>query len=84
MQSQKKKSQPYGSQITVCSINDACLALQSLIVMAEKVKATIASIKEAFEADPPNLAGAKILSVQLKYWQGLEDAAKEWVPSKTS
>jgi molecular chaperone HscB len=48
----------------------------------EKVKATIASIKEALETDPPNLAGTKILSVQLKYWQGLEDAAKEWSPSR--
>jgi len=45
------------------------------------VKTTIASLKEAFSAQPPNLAEAKILAVQLKYWQGLEEAAKEWSPS---
>jgi molecular chaperone HscB len=54
----------------------------ALMGSIDKVQSTIASIKEAFEADPPNLAGAKILSVQLKYWQGLEDAAREWTPKQ--
>lgn len=45
-----------------------------------KVHETIESIREAFSKDPPNLAGAKTLAVQLKYWQGLEEAAKEWTP----
>jgi len=35
-------------------------------------------LTEAFSSDPPNLAEAKNLAVQLKYWQGLENAAKEW------
>ncbi|ORY33366.1 hypothetical protein BCR39DRAFT_463736 [Naematelia encephala] len=47
----------------------------------DRVETTIASIKEAFSEEPPNLAGAKLLSVQLKYWMGLEQAAKEWSPS---
>ena len=47
----------------------------------DKVQAAIESIKEAFTSDPPNLTGAKILAVQLKYWQGLEEAAKEWTPN---
>ena len=49
-------------------------------MIAEKVLATIEGIKQAFSADPPNITGAKALAVQLKYWQGLEEAAKEWTP----
>ena len=45
-----------------------------------RVQAAIESIKEAFGSDPPNLAGARILAVKLKYWQGLEEAAKDWTP----
>ena len=45
-----------------------------------KVDETIAALKEAFSRDPPNLTEAKSLAVQLKYWQGLENAAKEWSP----
>jgi molecular chaperone HscB len=45
-----------------------------------KVQETIAALKNAFAEDPPNLTEAKGLSVQLKYWQGLENAAKEWSP----
>jgi molecular chaperone HscB len=45
-----------------------------------KVDETIAALKEAFSGDPPNLTEAKSLAVQLKYWQGLENAAKEWSP----
>lgn len=52
------------------------------VAHTEKVKATTASIKDAFSADPPNLAGAKVLAVALKYWQGLEEAAKEWSPQR--
>lgn len=46
----------------------------------EKVDATIQSIRDALSADPPDFEQAKTLSVQLKYWQGLENAAKEWTP----
>lgn len=52
----------------------------SKLMMIEKVEATIASLTQAFSEDPPNLAEAKNLAVQLKYWQGLENAAKEWTP----
>jgi molecular chaperone HscB len=45
-----------------------------------KVDETIALLKEAFSSDPPDLVEAKSLAVQLKYWQGLENAAKEWSP----
>lgn len=46
----------------------------------EKVDETISALKEAFAGDPPDFKGAKGLAVQLKYWQGLEEAAKEWSP----
>lgn len=46
----------------------------------EKVDETISALKEAFAGDPPDFRGAKGLAVQLKYWQGLEEAAKEWSP----
>jgi molecular chaperone HscB len=46
----------------------------------EKVDETIAALKAAFGRDPPNLEEAKGLAVQLKYWMGLEEAAKEWSP----
>ena len=46
----------------------------------EKVDEMIAALKEAFAGDPPNFKEAKALAVQLKYWQGLEEAAKEWSP----
>ncbi|CAD6575427.1 MAG: hypothetical protein TREMPRED_001418 [Tremellales sp. Tagirdzhanova-0007] len=49
-------------------------------VNSSRVQAAIESIKEAFGSDPPNLAGARILAVKLKYWQGLEEAAKDWTP----
>jgi molecular chaperone HscB len=46
----------------------------------EKVDETISALKEAFSGDPPDFTKAKGLSVQLKYWLGLEEAAKEWSP----
>jgi molecular chaperone HscB len=46
----------------------------------EKVDETIAALKAAFSGDPPRFQEAKGLAVQLKYWQGLENAAKEWSP----
>jgi molecular chaperone HscB len=46
----------------------------------EKVDETISALKEAFAGDPPDFKQAKGLAVQLKYWQGLEEAAKEWSP----
>jgi molecular chaperone HscB len=49
--------------------------------MAEKVEATIQAITEAFSTDPPNFTQAKHLATQLRYWQGLEKAAREWSPS---
>jgi hypothetical protein len=47
-----------------------------------KVEQTISSIRDAFSENPPNLTAAKVLTVQLKYWQGLEEAAKEWTPKQ--
>lgn len=47
---------------------------------AEKVEETIQQIRDALSADPPDFESAKTLAVQLKYWQGLENAAKEWSP----
>jgi molecular chaperone HscB len=47
---------------------------------AEKVEETIAAIKEAFSSEPPDFEGARTLAIQLKYWLGLEAAAKEWTP----
>jgi molecular chaperone HscB len=46
----------------------------------EKVDETIAALKAAFSGNPPSFQEAKGLAVQLKYWQGLENAAKEWSP----
>ncbi|RSH91888.1 hypothetical protein EHS25_009258 [Saitozyma podzolica] len=46
----------------------------------EKVEETIAAIKEAFSSEPPDFEGARTLAIQLKYWLGLEAAAKEWTP----
>jgi len=46
-----------------------------------RVEQTIANLIKAFSEDPPNLVEAKELAIQLKYWQGLEHAAKEWSPS---
>ncbi|KAK8853213.1 Fe-S protein assembly co-chaperone HscB [Kwoniella newhampshirensis] len=45
----------------------------------EKVSDLIQSLTTAFSQTPPNLDEAKILAVQLRYWQGLEKAAKERV-----
>jgi hypothetical protein len=46
-----------------------------------RVEQTTSGLKKAFSEDPPNLVAAKELAIQLKYWQGLETAAKEWSPS---
>ncbi|WVR07681.1 Fe-S protein assembly co-chaperone HscB [Kwoniella sp. DSM 27419] len=43
----------------------------------EKVVETINSLVLAFSENPPNLSEAKDLAVQLRYWRGLEDAARE-------
>jgi molecular chaperone HscB len=48
--------------------------------VTEKVQATIAALQAAFSTDPPDLSEAKSLTVQLRYWLGLEAAAKEWTP----
>ncbi|WWD19628.1 Fe-S protein assembly co-chaperone HscB [Kwoniella shandongensis] len=45
----------------------------------EKVSEIISSLTDAFSQKPPNLEEAKTLAVQLRYWQGLEKAAKERV-----
>ncbi|WWC94869.1 Fe-S protein assembly co-chaperone HscB [Kwoniella sp. B9012] len=42
-----------------------------------KVEDIIAQLGSAFSEDPPNLDEAKNLAVQLKYWRGLENAARE-------
>lgn len=46
----------------------------------DKVDETIEALEKAFSGDPPSFKEAKGLAVQLKYWQGLEEAAKEWSP----
>lgn len=50
--------------------------------MVDKVQSTISAIKAAFSKNQPDLKEAKVLAVQLKYWQGLEEAAKEWKPKE--
>lgn len=50
------------------------------MMITEKVEATIKQIRDALSANPPDFENAKTLAVQLKYWQGLENAAKEWSP----
>ncbi|RXK35903.1 Fe-S protein assembly co-chaperone HscB [Tremella mesenterica] len=63
------------------SLHEATTAEQVEKIREEnhlKVTTTIRSIEETLSSDPPDLGAAKILAVQLKYWQGLENAAKEW------
>ncbi|WWC91717.1 Fe-S protein assembly co-chaperone HscB [Kwoniella dendrophila CBS 6074] len=43
----------------------------------EKVEDIIKQLEQAFSENPPNIEEAKNLSVQLRYWKGLENAAKE-------
>ncbi|EAL19148.1 hypothetical protein CNBH2470 [Cryptococcus deneoformans B-3501A] len=43
----------------------------------EHVKGIIGSLEQAFSGTPPDLAEAKLLAVQLRYWMNLEKAAKE-------
>ncbi|WVQ84491.1 Fe-S protein assembly co-chaperone HscB [Cryptococcus sp. DSM 104549] len=43
----------------------------------EHVADIVGSLEEAFSHSPPDLEGAKTLAVQLRYWMGLEKAAKE-------
>jgi molecular chaperone HscB len=64
-------------QIKVCRFSDI---IHNEADGKAKVEETITSLRDAFAQDPPNLAEAKVLSIQLKYWQGLEEAAKEWSP----
>jgi molecular chaperone HscB len=52
----------------------------TLADVVEKVEETIAAIKAAFSSEPPDFEGARTLAIQLKYWLGLEAAAKEWTP----
>jgi hypothetical protein len=59
-----------------------CQLPHSILTDKEKVESTIASLKEALSASPPDLALAKTLTIQLRYWTGLEAAAKEWAPGK--
>ncbi|WVW86157.1 Fe-S protein assembly co-chaperone HscB [Kwoniella bestiolae CBS 10118] len=42
-----------------------------------KVEVIIMQLHSAFSEDPPNLEEAKNLAVQLRYWKGLENAARE-------
>ncbi|WWC64579.1 Fe-S protein assembly co-chaperone HscB [Kwoniella dejecticola CBS 10117] len=43
----------------------------------EKVEDIIKQLHAAFSETPPSLESAKELAVQLRYWRGLENAAKE-------
>ncbi|WRT70231.1 Fe-S protein assembly co-chaperone HscB [Kwoniella shivajii] len=43
----------------------------------EKVQEVITQLHAAFSQSPPNVEQAKNLAVQLRYWKGLESAAKE-------
>ncbi|KIR62508.1 Fe-S protein assembly co-chaperone HscB [Cryptococcus bacillisporus CA1280] len=43
----------------------------------EHVKGIVGSLEQAFSGTPPDLAEAKLLAVQLRYWMNLEKAAKE-------
>ncbi|WVR00267.1 Fe-S protein assembly co-chaperone HscB [Kwoniella sp. CBS 9459] len=45
----------------------------------EKVVETTARLSQAFSQNPPDLHEAKNLAIQLRYWRGLEDAAKDKV-----
>jgi molecular chaperone HscB len=47
------------------------------LTQTAKVEAVTAKITAAFSRDPPDLDEAKRLCVELKYWVGLEEAAKE-------
>lgn len=47
------------------------------VLTVERIKGVIEKLKEAFSKNPPDLKGAKELAVELKYWVGLEEAAKE-------
>lgn len=48
----------------------------------EKVQSTIEDLKSALSTSPPDFDLAKTLTIQLRYWTGLEAAAKEWAPGK--
>jgi molecular chaperone HscB len=39
-------------------------------------------LAEAFSADPPDLARAKSLAIEMQYLKNLERAAREWQPGK--
>ncbi|OWZ35952.1 molecular chaperone HscB, partial [Cryptococcus neoformans c45] len=43
----------------------------------EHVMGIVGSLEQAFSGTPPDLAEAKLLAVQLRYWMNLEKAAKE-------
>lgn len=43
----------------------------------EHVAGIVGSLEQAFSGTPPDLAEAKLLAVQLRYWMNLEKAAKE-------
>lgn len=52
-------------------------ACSSTLTFPAKVDAVVAKITAAFSRDPPDLDEAKRLCVELKYWVGLEEAARE-------
>lgn len=60
------------------------LTLIVIILLLAKVSVTIQQIIDALNEDPANLRAAKVLATSLKYWQGLEHAAKEWKPSSAT
>lgn len=72
----------YSSPVASLSLTPRVNLQNDPLTPIAKVEQTISSIRNAFSEDPPNLTSAKVLTVQLKYWQGLEEAAKEWTPKQ--
>ncbi|KAK0563920.1 molecular chaperone [Tilletia horrida] len=46
------------------------------------LSATLHALAQAFGASPPDLATARKLTIELRYWLNIDKAAREWAPGK--
>lgn len=53
-----------------------------ILPIAERLDATVDTLKEAFSKQPPDTEAARSAAVGLRYWNNIEKAAREWQPGK--
>lgn len=54
----------------------------ALTVRAENIQSTVQELSDSFSNTPVDTQKAKKLTIQLRYFQNVEDVCREWQPGK--